>query len=871
MATQVTYSGDGAQTDFDLTFPFQDQADIYATVNSASVSYTWVTGSRIRITPAPAQDAAVRIYRKTDMAAREVDFTDGSVLTEEDLDRSNIQVFYRLQEVADDATALTARALRAPDGESLDELPAAASRSGLVLCFDEDGQPELLEKNSIKGDPGGNVMSAFLFTEFGDQTIAEGTSTIRSTGYSSVGVGAAFYIADDIANAGLAIAHPRFCKADAAGRYFRLSGINVTAEQGGALGTPGTNDRPAFQAAVNYAKAVGIRHVTVENEYSAFEWWAPPAPALQSPGGYIDVFSLTQNGDFLTISAGQHLDLRRAVVSLKGYAGGSLASQTQAAPVGNANGYTVWRGSAVAIIGGTQADPDAFNIRNVSIANATFDGGWARIRESSGGAENAHAELSHKGLRIQDTAIGEFYAENVEFRNYSAECWYFGMMAGLGVEANGHPRVTLLNCRGRGSNQSSFNPAGAGKFAVIGGEFGDATYVLECLGAGGHTFVNTRFYDGWQASFLGGAGYDGFDVYGFSIPTDAGDEVLPPLTRMQNVTFDAVEKIFGANLLEGAIKVLDGEVIATANLSSQCRTVRLKIDHWVHKYAGTAALTIQGPANGTTLFNGGGSPYIQPVKNCDFELSTRVTPHALASNRQVPFAVAYSGLIEQDTVAVRITESEAAQLGGAFGSNSDVKSMPRITVVQAGLGVSEGSGTPSGGVIFSADLVGGSPYTFSPYNPTTQLRNTGAAGVATIAMGMPFSAPYSYAFGQRIRLEWESYSTAGSIYLFPKDGTRLRLNADRRLAAMGDYLILEWNAYTGKWHEVEFCSATAADTGWTAGTGTALKGAFATYGGTTMSAGYVQAEAQAADDAAKAASQRVLALEQALRTARIID
>jgi hypothetical protein len=60
------------------------------------------------------------------------------------------------------------------------------------------------------------------------------------------------------------------------------------------------------------------------------------------------------------------------------------------------------------------------------------------------------------------------------------------------------------------------------------------------------------------------------------------------------------------------------------------------------------------------------------------------------------------------------------------------------------------------------------------------------------------------------------------------------------------------------------------DTGWTVGTGTQLKGAFAAYGGTTHTGAYVQASVQAADDAAKNASQRVLALEVALRAAGLI-
>lgn len=63
----------------------------------------------------------------------------------------------------------------------------------------------------------------------------------------------------------------------------------------------------------------------------------------------------------------------------------------------------------------------------------------------------------------------------------------------------------------------------------------------------------------------------------------------------------------------------------------------------------------------------------------------------------------------------------------------------------------------------------------------------------------------------------------------------------------------------------------ARETGWTAATGTPNKGAFAAYAGATMSAGYVQAEAQATNDAAKAASQRIKAIEDALRTHGLIN
>ena len=67
-----------------------------------------------------------------------------------------------------------------------------------------------------------------------------------------------------------------------------------------------------------------------------------------------------------------------------------------------------------------------------------------------------------------------------------------------------------------------------------------------------------------------------------------------------------------------------------------------------------------------------------------------------------------------------------------------------------------------------------------------------------------------------------------------------------------------------------FITGATANTGWTAGTGTANKAAFAAYAGATHTGAYVQATIQALDDAAKNASQRLKAIEDALRNYGII-
>lgn len=69
----------------------------------------------------------------------------------------------------------------------------------------------------------------------------------------------------------------------------------------------------------------------------------------------------------------------------------------------------------------------------------------------------------------------------------------------------------------------------------------------------------------------------------------------------------------------------------------------------------------------------------------------------------------------------------------------------------------------------------------------------------------------------------------------------------------------------------DFTFDAKQNTGWTTGTGTGNKGSYSTYAGQTVSLVYVAAEAQATDDAVKANSQRLFAIEQALRLNGAID
>ena len=98
---QVSYTGDGSTTQYSITFPFIDSTHINVFIGGTQTTAFTISSSTLTFNTAPANSAVIRIERQTPTDARIVDFTDGSVLTESDLDKSADQNFYIAQEISD--------------------------------------------------------------------------------------------------------------------------------------------------------------------------------------------------------------------------------------------------------------------------------------------------------------------------------------------------------------------------------------------------------------------------------------------------------------------------------------------------------------------------------------------------------------------------------------------------------------------------------------------------------------------------------------------------------------------------------------------------------------------------------------------------
>ncbi len=99
----VQYVGDGATDTFNIPFAYLSQSHIEVKVDGVvDGSVIFPTSATVKTSSIPANGAVVEVRRKTPTDSRIVDFQDGSLLGESDLDTSALQNFYVMQETYDD-------------------------------------------------------------------------------------------------------------------------------------------------------------------------------------------------------------------------------------------------------------------------------------------------------------------------------------------------------------------------------------------------------------------------------------------------------------------------------------------------------------------------------------------------------------------------------------------------------------------------------------------------------------------------------------------------------------------------------------------------------------------------------------------------
>ncbi len=104
-ATSQTHNGNGSTATFAISFSFLENTEVDVTVGGVlktlDTHYT-ISGSSVTFTSGnipPSGTGNIKFQRDTNISAKKVDFADGSVLTETDLDNNSDQILFAQQEI----------------------------------------------------------------------------------------------------------------------------------------------------------------------------------------------------------------------------------------------------------------------------------------------------------------------------------------------------------------------------------------------------------------------------------------------------------------------------------------------------------------------------------------------------------------------------------------------------------------------------------------------------------------------------------------------------------------------------------------------------------------------------------------------------
>ncbi len=173
-ASFTNHTGNGTAGPFSISFSYLSEAEVDVTVGGVlktiTTHYTFSSATQITFTSGnePGNGVAIKFQRDTDISAKKVDFQDGSVLTETDLDTNADQVIFAQQEIIDKLGGIEEGATGDQTAAEIRTLVESASDSNVFTDADH------------------SKLNAIEASATADQTAAEIRTLVESASDSNV-------------------------------------------------------------------------------------------------------------------------------------------------------------------------------------------------------------------------------------------------------------------------------------------------------------------------------------------------------------------------------------------------------------------------------------------------------------------------------------------------------------------------------------------------------------------------------------------------------------------------------------------------------------------------------------------------------------
>ncbi|QQN75044.1 hypothetical protein [Croceicoccus sp. YJ47] len=548
---------------------------------------------------------------------------------------------------AQEARDTSGRGFRFAPNEPGFDIPSRQRRRSAFPGFDYLGDPVLLQVGDFrgaKGEPGGNVMAVGLATDLWGVSVPPGTDIVSTSGHDTPGIGAALYVADDLADADLLAAHPRFVFQTANGRIFRLRGDGsaLTAEQMGARGAIGpglaaANCQPALAAGVRYMEAVGIGQMAMTKPY--YQPWAPyrvsdPEDQFAQDGIH---FVHTRPISIVSTCGGTTMDYRT-------FNGGDPRTEWQVV-----NGK-IWRGVGHQLVRKLERPDDpseyaALHLHDMHLYTTTKytgQGFWPADPVTGDGWDNQ----SHKFVQMQPDGFNEGEVRvtgTSSIVGWRGECFYL---------ASGSTGIFDGNIRIAETNGQAINPNDVRKLIVRGNVLIENCY-FSIEGKGGEGSIVQCTIRNTKGGHLQGGAFN-FDPSRNYWPASARPGEKAPIMQVDVNQYDSRIGIFSN--VQGRIKSVDSSVtVDTTALSvvngqvaapADAHTIDLELHAWADRSSDHIPLTLFG-INDDSLGLATGQ---RGIHDCRFKVHCYRTERAIAEGKYFASAVQYGGSIGERVI-----------------------------------------------------------------------------------------------------------------------------------------------------------------------------------------------------------------------------
>jgi hypothetical protein len=302
--TSNTYTGNGSNKLFSITFPYLDTSDIdvylNGTLQTITTHYTFANATTVEFVAAPANGAVILLDRSTDDSALQATFFPGSSIKANDLNDDFDQVLYIAQETANVATTATSTAAAATSTAN-----TALSQSAAAVSTANTASSNASAAVATANTANSNASAAVSTANTASSNASAAVSTANAAAVDAATAISTANGAVSTANAATSTANTALSNSTAAVSTANTASSNASA----AVSTANTASSNASAAVSTANSALSTANTALSNSSTAISTANAASAAVAAAVIYQPVVDLTALG-LLTPADGDFFELQ---------------------------------------------------------------------------------------------------------------------------------------------------------------------------------------------------------------------------------------------------------------------------------------------------------------------------------------------------------------------------------------------------------------------------------------------------------------------------------------------------------------------------------------------------------------------------------